>query len=65
MIIYRFQVIQTSRDPSVALVMLLEPYGGSSPPYIELKWIYTGRKPNPLPFDEKSLTDKPQCQKNS
>ena len=27
--------------------------------------IYTGRKPNPVPFDEKSLTDKSQCKKNS
>ena len=27
--------------------------------------IYTGGKPNPVPFDEKSLTDKSQCKKNS
>ena len=27
--------------------------------------IYTGRKPNPVIFDEKSLTDKWQCKKNS
>ena len=38
MIIYRFQVIhQTSRDPSVAIFMT-EPYGVSSPLYIESKW---------------------------
>ena len=36
MIIYRFQVIQTSGDPSLAIVMLLEPYGVPSPPYILL-----------------------------
>ena len=33
MIIYRFQGIQTSRDPSLSIFMLLEPYGVSSPPY--------------------------------
>ena len=38
MIIYRFQVIQTSRDPSLAIFMLLEPYGVFSPPFIESKW---------------------------
>ena len=38
MIICRFQVIQTSRDPSLSIFMLLEPYGLSSPPYIHLKW---------------------------
>ena len=27
--------------------------------------IYTGGKPNPIPFDEKSLTEKSQCKKNS
>ena len=27
--------------------------------------IYTGGKPNPLRFDEKSLTDTSQCEKNS
>ena len=27
--------------------------------------LYTGGKPNPIPFDEKSLTDKSQCKKNS
>ena len=37
-IIYRFQVIQTSNDPSLAIFMSLEPYGISSPPYIESKW---------------------------
>ena len=37
-IIYRFQVIQTSMDPSLAIFMLLDPYGVSSPPYIESKW---------------------------
>ena len=38
MIIYRFGMIQTSRDPSLAVFKLLEPYGVSSPPYFELKW---------------------------
>ena len=38
MIIYRFQVIQTSGDPSLAIFMLLEPHGVSSPSYIEPKW---------------------------
>ena len=38
MIIYRFQVIRTSRDPSLSIFMLLEPYEVSSPPYIESKW---------------------------
>ena len=37
MIIYRFQVIQTSRDPSLLIFVLLEPYGVSRPPYIESK----------------------------
>ena len=41
MIIYRFQVIQVSRDPSLSIFMLLEPYDTSSPPYIELKWNFT------------------------
>ena len=36
MIIYRFQVIQTSRDSSLSMVML-EPYVVSSPPHIESK----------------------------
>ena len=27
--------------------------------------MYTGGKPNPVPFDEKSLTDKSQCKKTS
>ena len=27
--------------------------------------IYTGGKPNPVPFDEKNLTDKSQCKKIS
>ena len=38
MIIYRFQVIQASKDPSLSIFMLLVPYGVSSPPYIESKW---------------------------
>ena len=37
MIIYPFQVIQISGDPSLSIFMLLEPYGISSPPYIESK----------------------------
>ena len=38
MIIYRFQAIQIwSKDPSLSIFMLLEPYGVSSPPYIESK----------------------------
>ena len=35
---YRCQVIQTSRDPSLLIFILLEPYGVSLPPYIESKW---------------------------
>ena len=38
MIIYRFQVIQISRDPSLSILMLLEQYGVSVPPYTESKW---------------------------
>ena len=38
MIIYRFLVIQASKDHSLSFFMLLEPYGISSPPYIESKW---------------------------
>ena len=38
MIIYRFQIIQTSRDPSLLIFILLEPYGVSRPPYTESKW---------------------------
>ena len=45
--------------------MLLEPYDVFSPPYIESKWNYTSGKPNPVPFDEKSLTYKSQCKKNT
>ena len=37
MIIYRFQVVQISRDPSLSIFMLLEPYGISSTPYIEIE----------------------------
>ena len=37
MIIYRFHVIPTSREPSLSIFMLLESYGVSSPPYIEWK----------------------------
>ena len=60
MIIYRFQVIQISMDPSLSIFMLLERFGVSSPPYIESKW-----KRNPLPFDENIITDKSQHKKNS
>ena len=38
MIICRFQVIQISRELSLSISVLLEPYGVSSPPYIESKW---------------------------
>ena len=38
MIIYPIQMIQISRDPSLAIFMLLEQYGISSPLYIESKW---------------------------
>ena len=44
--------------------MLLEPYGVSSPPYIESNGTYTGGKRNPLPFDENTITDKSQHKKN-
>ena len=37
-IIYRFQVIQTSRAPFLAIFMSLELFGISSPPYIESIW---------------------------
>ena len=66
MTVYLFQVIQTSRDPSLAISMLLEPYGVASPPYkLNRNKIYTSWKPNPVPFDENNLTDKSQCKKNS
>ena len=66
MIIYRFQVTQTSRDASFAIFMLLEPYGISSPPYIESKWnLHWWEAKGPVTFDEKSLTDNSQCKKNS
>ena len=60
MISYRFQVIQTSRDLSLSIFMLLEPHGLS----FRQNEIYTGGKLNPLPFDEKSITDKSQHKKN-
>ena len=53
MIFYRFQVIQTSRDPSFAIFMLLDQYGVCSPPYIASKWNLHWREAKPLPFDEK------------
>ena len=65
MIIYRFQLIQISRGPSLSIFMLLEPYGVSSPPYIESKWNLHWWKRNPLPFDESIITDKSQHKKNS
>ena len=66
MIIYRLQVIQqASRDPSLAIFMLLEPYSVSSPLCIESKGIKTVGKPNPVLFDEKSFTDKSQWKNNS
>ena len=55
--------IQTSGDLSLAIFILLEPFGVSST--LNRNWIYTGGKPNPVPFDEKSLIDKSQCKKNS
>ena len=49
MITNRFQVIQTSRDPSLAISMLLEPDGVSSPPYIEIEFTLVGsQSPNPV-----------------
>ena len=51
MIIYRFQVIQTSRNHSLA-IFILEPYGVSSPPYIESKWNLHWREAKPVPVDE-------------
>ena len=77
MIIYRFQVIQISRDPSLSIFMLLEQYGISSPPYTESKWnlkwweakspglSYTDGKRNPPAFDENIITNKSQHKKNS
>ena len=47
MIIYGFEVIQTTSDPSLAVFMLLEPYGVSSPPYIESKWNLHRREAEP------------------
>ena len=64
MIICRFQVIQSSRDPSLRIFMLLEPYGVSSPPYSESKWNLHWWKAKPLlSFDEKIITDKSQHKK--
>ena len=54
MIIYRFQVIPISRDPSLSIFMLLEPYGVSShgvssPPYIDSELTLSGSEtPYPL-----------------
>ena len=48
MIIYRFQVIQTSREPSLSIFMLLEPYGVSGPPYIESKWNFHWWEAKPI-----------------
>ena len=38
MIIYSFQMIQTSRDPALSIFILLARYCVSSTPYIESKW---------------------------
>ena len=65
MIIYRFQVIPTSRDPSLAIFMLLKPMAYLVYHTLKRHGMYTGGKLNPVPFDEKSLTDKSQCKKNS
>ena len=63
MIIYRFQVIQTFRYPSLSIFILLEPYGVSiyivhhtlnrNVTYPAGNVTYTAGKRNPLPFDEK------------
>ena len=65
MIIYRFQLIQISRDPSLAIFTLIELYGISSPPYIESKWNLHLWEAKPLTLWWKSLTDKSRCKKNS
>ena len=65
MIIYRFQVIHTSRDHSFAIFMLLEPYGVSSLPYIESKWNLHWLEAKPRTIWWKSLTGISQCKKNT
>ena len=59
MIIYCLRVIKTPNDPSLSTFMLLEPYGVSSPPYLESN---CGTR-NPLPFDKNIITDKSQLKK--
>ena len=56
MIIYCFQVIQISRDPSLSIFMLLEPYGISSLSYIESEWNLHWWEAKPLSFDENIIT---------
>ena len=58
MIIYRFQVIQISRDPSSSISMLLEAYLVHHT--FNQIGAYTGGKRNPLSFDENIITDKSQ-----
>ena len=66
MIIYRFQVIQVSRDPSLPIFMLLEPRMAYLVHHtLNRNGTCTGGKRNPLPFDENIITDKSQHQKNS
>ena len=62
-IIYRLQMIQTSRDPSLSIFLLLELYGIHHA--LNRNGTYAGGKRNPLSFDENILTDKSQHKKNS
>ena len=68
--IYRFQVIQTSRDPSLSIFMLLDVKNRME--YLVHHtlnrtgtYMYTGGKRNPLPFDGNIITDKSQHKRNS
>ena len=63
MIIYRFQVIQTSRDPTLPIFIIVIAYLVHHT--LNRNGTYTGRKLNPLSFDEKSLTNESQHKSNS
>ena len=55
---YRFDVFQTSGNPSLSIFTLLEPYDALVHHTLNLNGIYTGGKRNTLPFEEKNLSDK-------
>ena len=57
-IVYLFQVFQTSGNPSLSIFTLLEPYDASSPPYIEFKWNLHLWEAKHLTIWSKNLTDK-------